>query len=68
MSKERAVRFAGIDRATLWRWEQKGRAGEPGYAEFVEELDRAEAEFEAEMSPSSSTRRGPDDRAHGRRP
>lgn len=49
MSKERAVRFAGIDRATLWRWEQKGRAGEPEYAEFVDDLDRAEAEFEAEM-------------------
>lgn len=42
------MRLTGIERATLW-WEQKGRAGEPEYAEFVEELDRAEAEFEAEM-------------------
>jgi hypothetical protein len=42
------VRFADPT-LTLWRWEQRGRAGEPEYAELVKELDRAEAEFEAEM-------------------
>ena len=48
-SQKACVRFGGIDRATLWRWEQQGRAGESEYAAIVEELDRAEAEFEAEM-------------------
>ena len=40
---ELAARHAGIGESTMYYWLAKGREGEPGYQEFLEEVKRCEA-------------------------
>src|SRR5581483_10011511 len=40
---EVAVVFAGIGASTFYEWRRRGLAGEAGFVEFVEEVERARA-------------------------
>jgi hypothetical protein len=44
---EVAAVACGIDRATFYRWKQRGKAGEEPYAAFCDALKKAQAEAEA---------------------
>lgn len=39
-----AAQYAGIDRTTFQRWLQKGREGDPLFADLVAEIEQAEAQ------------------------
>lgn len=44
---ETAAAVCGVPRKTAFEWLQRGRMGEPHYAEFFQAIDRASAECEA---------------------
>lgn len=46
-TKKAAAEAAGIDEATLYRWIQRGDAGEHPYGQFVVDFRRAIAEWQA---------------------
>lgn len=41
--------LAGIDRSTLYEWIARGRKGEQPYADFVDDLKKAELESESDL-------------------
>ena len=64
--QEQAGKAAGVAPATLMEWLAKGRAGEPGFVDFLEDVQRAqgEARLSAESrvhedSPKDWLRLGP---------
>lgn len=44
-----ACKFAGISEETFRRWMNAGKAGEPGYVDFVAQVKQAEAQAEASL-------------------
>ena len=44
-----ACKFAGISEETFRRWMNAGKAGDPGYVDFVEQVKQAEAQAEASL-------------------
>lgn len=44
-----ACKFAGISDETFRRWMNAGKAGEPDYVDFVEQVKQAEAQAEASL-------------------
>lgn len=44
-----ACKFAGISDETFRRWMNAGKAGEPEYVDFVEQVKQAEAQAEASL-------------------
>lgn len=48
--RKTAALSAGVSESTFHDWMAAGRRGEPGFAEFLEAVERAEAESETELA------------------
>jgi transposase len=46
MSLEAAAASAGVSRTAIYLWVKKGKRGEPGYIEFVEDYEAAKATYQ----------------------